>query len=185
METFRYLVQSSPFGRVAIVWWKRDHSPLVRRIFLPSPDMSAAALAGREFPGSMRSSCPEIERLGRRVSDFLSGQPVEFDLHLLDLSRCPDFQRSVLLAEAGIPRGWTSTYGRIARHVGRPRAARAVGRALALNPFPVVIPCHRAIRGDGKLGGFQGGVEMKRALLSNEGVRFRPDGTVLQERIHY
>ena len=185
METLRYHVQPSPFGPVAIVWWDRGGIPLVRRILLPSPNTAAVTLAGREFPGSTRRSCPEIDRLGRDVRDFLSGRPVEFEVHLIDLSRCPAFQRHVLLAEAGIPRGWTSTYGRIARHVGRPRAARAVGRALSCNPFPVVIPCHRAIRQGGELGGFQGGVEMKRALLRYEGVRFSPEGRVVPERIYY
>jgi methylated-DNA-[protein]-cysteine S-methyltransferase len=62
-----------------------------------------------------------------------------------------------------------------------PRAARAVGTALARNPFPVIIPCHRAIRGDGTLGGFGGGLKMKRALLEMEGVRFDRYGKVMDD----
>jgi methylated-DNA-[protein]-cysteine S-methyltransferase len=65
-----------------------------------------------------------------------------------------------------------TTYGRLAAHVGRPGGARAVGRALAGNPFPLVVPCHRAVRADGSPGGYQGGVPMKRALLEAEGVAF-------------
>lgn len=126
-----------------------------------------------------------MDRLARGVHDFLSGRPVDFDIHIVDMSQCSSFQQRVLLAEFRIPRGWTSTYGRIARHVGQPRAARAVGAALASNPFPVVIPCHRAIRGDGGLGGFQGGLAMKRELLAHEGIRFSRRGMVLTEHIYY
>ena len=110
---------------------------------------------------------------------------MEFDLSMLHLADCSAFQRRVLLAEHGIPRGWVSTYGRIAEQVGVPRGARAVGGALARNPFPIVIPCHRAIRADGRLGGFQGGAGMKRALLALEGVSCGSDGRVLSPRYYY
>jgi methylated-DNA-[protein]-cysteine S-methyltransferase len=84
----------------------------------------------------------------------------------------------VLLAEYRIPRGRVSTYGAVAKHIGVPRGARAVGNALARNPFPIVIPCHRAIRADGSLGGYRGGLVMKRALLELEGVRVTAEGQV-------
>jgi methylated-DNA-[protein]-cysteine S-methyltransferase len=89
------------------------------------------------------------------------------------------------LAEYRIPRGWISTYGRIARHLGTPGGARAVGGALARNPFPIIIPCHRAIGANSELGGFRGGLEMKRALLELEGVEFSQTGKVLTDRIYY
>jgi methylated-DNA-[protein]-cysteine S-methyltransferase len=89
------------------------------------------------------------------------------------------------LAEYGIPRSWVSTYGRIARTLGIPHGARAVGSALSRNPFPLVIPCHRAIRSNGQLGGFQGGLSMKRALLEREGVEFSGAGRVVTKRIYY
>jgi methylated-DNA-[protein]-cysteine S-methyltransferase len=104
---------------------------------------------------------------------------------LIALEDCSVFQRRVLLAEYAIPRGWVSTYGRIAAALGRPGGARAVGRALATNPFPLVIPCHRAVRAGGDLGGYQGGVAMKRALLTFEGVEFTEGGKVRLERVHY
>jgi methylated-DNA-[protein]-cysteine S-methyltransferase len=91
----------------------------------------------------------------------------------------------VLLAEYEIPRSWVSTYGRIARSLGIPDGARAVGGALSRNPFPIIIPCHRAIRSNGELGGFQGGLRMKRALLELEGIGFSAEGKVLTERIYY
>ena len=66
-----------------------------------------------------------------------------------------------------------------------PNSARAVGGALARNPFPIIIPCHRAIKSNGELSGFRGGLKMKRALLELEGVEFSQDGRVITNRIYY
>lgn len=101
------------------------------------------------------------------------------------MERCGPFQTLVLGAEHAIPRGRLSTYGRIAAHIGHPRAARAVGSALGTNPFPILIPCHRAVRSDGGLGGYAGGLEMKRALLTLEGITLSPDGRAPTDRFVY
>ena len=91
----------------------------------------------------------------------------------------------MLQAEHGIPRGTVSTYQRIARHLGNAHGARAVGTALAHNPFPIIIPCHRAIRSDRTLGGYQGGLRMKRALLEMEGIPFNDRGRIMTEELYY
>ena len=86
------------------------------------------------------------------------------------MSSYPKFHRQVWLACARIPRGETRTYGEIARAVGSPRSARAVGQALARNPFAPDVPCHRVVRSDGGLGGYSGpgGVRAKRKILERE-----------------
>jgi O-6-methylguanine DNA methyltransferase len=86
------------------------------------------------------------------------------------LARLTKFQQAVLLACSSIPAGKTKTYSQLATSIGRPRAARAVGNALAINPFAPLIPCHRVIRSDGKLGGYsgKGGAKTKRRLLERE-----------------
>ena len=88
-----------------------------------------------------------------------------------DLREVTAFERDVLLKTAGIPRGQVRTYGWVAREIGRPAAVRAVGTALANNPIPVLIPCHRVIRSDGVIGNYgAGGPEAKREILAREGV---------------
>lgn len=79
------------------------------------------------------------------------------------------FQQAVWRALLEIPRGETRSYAWVARRVGRPGAARAVGQAVGANPLPLLVPCHRVVASDGGLGGFGGGLEMKRALLRWEG----------------
>ncbi len=84
----------------------------------------------------------------------------------------PPFHRKVYKALCKVPAGTTITYAELAKRAGSPGAARAVGQAMAKNPFPIVIPCHRVIASNGKLGGYsgRGGVAAKRALLAREGV---------------
>ena len=81
------------------------------------------------------------------------------------------FRRAVMEETLRIPRGETRTYGWLAGRVGRPRAARAVGRVMATNPLPIVVPCHRVVGSDGSLRGYGAGLPMKEALLRAEGAR--------------
>mgnify|MGYP001129676592 CR=1 FL=1 len=157
----------SQFGRLAVVWRLRRGRPVVLRIALP----------GSPYPTRMRS-CPEVDELCDSIRVTLEGCSVHPGADLLDLDSCSPFQRRVLEAESRVPRGRVISYGSLAESVGSPKAARAVGRALSTNPFPLVIPCHRAVRADGGLGGYQGGVDMKRALLEMEGVAFCGSGLV-------
>jgi len=85
----------------------------------------------------------------------------------LDVSKCTDFQKQIYALVRTIPRGKTMTYGQVAEHAGRPRAARAVGRAMATNPFAILVPCHRVVA-KGGLGGYLWGKEMKEKMLSLE-----------------
>ena len=99
----------------------------------------------------------------------MNGHDVEFELGITRLDSCLLFQQEVLRAEYKIPRGCVTTYGLIADQIGRPGAARAVGNALAANPFPIIVPCHRVLRSDMSVGGYQGGTDMKLRLLESEG----------------
>ncbi len=179
-----HILLLSSFGTLGIVWRERGGGPVVEQLFLPREQSVVEGLIQAQFPHSSALSCSVIADLGDRVQAFLKGEHTEFDLELIALDRCSEFQRRALVAEYGIPRGWVSTYGRIASTLGIPGGGRAVGGALARNPFPIVIPCHRAVQSNGGLGGYQGGLKMKRALLELEGVEFTPRGGVLMRKVY-
>lgn len=105
--------------------------------------------------------------LEQKLRAYLDGERVSFE-EPVDLSRTPPFTRRVLEATRAIPYGEVRTYGGLAAQVGSPRAARAVGQAMAANPMPLVVPCHRVVASSGKLGGYGLGVALKERLLDME-----------------
>jgi len=183
-QLFCHLFATS-FGPIAILWSVFGAKPGILRVLLSNPGCSSKKILRTSFPECISNSSPEINLISEQISEFLSGEDVVFSLDIARVDLCPAFQRRVLLSEFGIPRGYVSTYRRIARYLDNPKGARAVGTALANNPFPILIPCHRAIRTDGTLGGFQGGIEMKKKLLQMEGTMLDKNGRVTTERVFY
>ena len=173
------LIPRTPIGPVAILWTAGADQPQVCRILLPRTGRTAMQLLHRIDPEATVASCAEIDAVAASIRAMLAGEPVGFPLDLVALDSCPPFQQAVLRAAARIPRGQVRTYGEIAAQLGKPGAARAVGNALANNPFPLVVPCHRVVRAGGHLGGFGGGSAMKRALLALEGVEVDATGRVV------
>lgn len=112
----------------------------------------------------------ELDDVRRALDRYFAGRRLDFDL-AVDLGGLPEFQRRVLGATARIPAGQVSTYSAVAARAGSPRASRAAGNALHINPVAIVVPCHRVLRADGSLGGYGGGVRIKEWLLAHEGVR--------------
>jgi methylated-DNA-[protein]-cysteine S-methyltransferase len=112
-----------------------------------------------------------IDAAACQIAEYLQGNRRLFELPIDWLALASEFQRAALKAVAAIPYGEIRTYGQIAAEIGYPRAPRAVGRANATNPMPLVIPCHRVIGSDGKLHGYggAGGLKTKRWLLELEG----------------
>lgn len=105
--------------------------------------------------------------LPHRLKQYLGGGPVDFP-DRLDLGKTTRFQQKVWQLVRTIPYGETRSYGWAASRLGLPKAARAIGQALGRNPLPIIIPCHRVINSDGRLGGFGGGLELKESLLRLE-----------------
>jgi O-6-methylguanine DNA methyltransferase len=136
-----------------------------RGVSFVAPGRVPAALRARGGPGPAARRLAEKAR--RELAEYLSGDRSFFSVPV-DLSGLPEFQRRVLQAAARIPAGETRSYSWIARRIGRPRAARAVGTALGRNPVPFIVPCHRVLRGDGSLGGYAFGLGLKRRLLDLE-----------------
>ena len=181
----RKIIKSTPFGSVGVIWTGLNDNPKIVRILLSKHGFSAEDQVSELYPNSQASSCSEIDDVATAIKGLLEGEEIEFSLDVADLSMCTEFQQLVLRAEHRIPRGSISTYQLIAEYLGKRNGARAVGNALANNPFPLIVPCHRAIRSDRHLGGYQGGLEMKRALLVKEGITFDDTGRVACAQFHY
>lgn len=127
-------------------------------------------------PAAVRAAIVGIERM-------LAGEPGDLSHLALDMHAVAPFDRQVYAIARTIPFGETLTYGDVARRLGDPRRARAVGQALGRNPFAPVVPCHRVLASDGRLGGFSaaGGAATKRAMLENERARGVPRGLPLAD----
>jgi O-6-methylguanine DNA methyltransferase len=138
--------------------------------FVSLPHASGRGLEGwlrRHAPGTraLPAFAPNREA-ARQIVEYLEGKRSVFEL-ALDL-RATDFERAVYAQMQAIPYGETRSYAQLARALGRPGAFRAVGGASAANPLALVIPCHRVIASDGRLGGYGGGLELKARLLAME-----------------
>jgi methylated-DNA-[protein]-cysteine S-methyltransferase len=179
-DSYVYRIVPSFIGEVGIVQCAAGSRSRIRRILLPEEGVSMADRIGQEFPGARPAAVKgEVARL---LEAFLEGKAVDFSAADLDLEGLEGFIRRTLTACREIPRGRVVTYGGLAAALGAPRAARAVGNAMASNPFALIIPCHRVIRSGGSLGGFGGnGPVMKRRLLEREGVAFDTRGRVRPE----
>jgi len=180
-----FVIRSSPFGQVALLWSIYKGQPKIFRVLISTPNVLAKHRVVTLFPDSQNAACSEIDAIADDIERFFSGEDIQFSLEIVRMDLCSEFQQEILRAEHGIPRGAVSTYQRIARHVGKPRGARAAGNVLATNRFPLIIPCHRAIRTDLTIGGYQGGKRMKKTLLQMEGIDFDETGHIITKNFVY
>lgn len=120
-------------------------------------------------PEGMESPSEVTKEAARQLLEYFDGKRTEFDLPL-DFSQGSSFRQKVWKEMAQIPYGRTVSYGELAAKAGSKKACRACGTAVGRNPFIIVVPCHRVIKGDGSIGGFAPGVDKKRILLNVEGI---------------
>ena len=163
---------------IGLVWGYAGQKPRLEYIYLPNSKVKLATRIVKYFPEINKSQRTIPSVIDDQIAKLYLGEKENCDLSPLNLSKLTDFSTKVLKQTCKIPRGKVATYSGIAAKIGAPRAARAVGKALANNPFPIVIPCHRVVRADGSLGGFGGSINMKRELLDKEGVAFDSSGRV-------
>ena len=145
----------TPVGRLVL---ESDGDVLIG-IWLPNSGLNASG-DGRDAPPVLKDTATQLE-------EYFAGERTEFDLPM-DLDGTP-FQQAVWAELSRIPYGETISYGELARRVGRPRGPRAVGQANGKNPIAIVVPCHRVVASNG-IGGYGGGLTVKRALLALEGI---------------
>lgn len=134
------------------------------------------------FPsGDVPISEPDFfKKIRRLLEGYFSGRSKEFDLEV-DLTGLTPFQKRVLRIVETIPYGETRTYRQVAEAAGCPKGARAVGQVMAVNPVPIIIPCHRVVASGGFLGGYTGGLEMKTRLLELEGIKVGSGGKIFMK----
>jgi methylated-DNA-[protein]-cysteine S-methyltransferase len=174
-----YKIIESRLGRFGIIWRRHRRRVRIVRIVLPNKIGSIRKL----YRGARTGTCPAIDLIARELRGFLAGRPIRISIKYCDRDVLYPFQKTVLRFERMVPYGRVTTYGWLAKKINRAHAARAVGTALARNPFPIIIPCHRTIRSNGSLGGFSGGLRLKRRLLEMEGVGFDRRGRVESARL--
>jgi methylated-DNA-[protein]-cysteine S-methyltransferase len=170
--TVAYALIAAPWGPIHVA--AAPDAVVGLSVFVPTETFVADL--ERRFDVS-RASLPLLDRAAQQVTDYLAGRRRTFDLPI-ELGSRPPWDRSVLSGVAEVPWGAVTSYGRVARRIGRPGAARAVGGAVGRNPVGILVPCHRVVAGDGSIGGYGGDwfgtreqlLDIKRELLRIEGV---------------
>jgi methylated-DNA-[protein]-cysteine S-methyltransferase len=178
IEQAHYCLFDTAIGPCGMAWSPRG----LTRLQLPEADRGAterrlrtrAARAGAAVPAA-------IDRVIADLKSYLTGRNVDFDAVAVDLPRIAPFEAKVYAAARAIPWGQTLSYGELARQISSPEAAREVGRALARNPVPIVIPCHRILAKGHRIGGFSapGGTRTKERLLMLEGAHVEAETPLL------
>jgi methylated-DNA-[protein]-cysteine S-methyltransferase len=158
-----YAVIKTASGWVAIM---SSNKGLVATTLPQRSEQHALMALGQDI-GEAKQDNAGLEDIVKRLVAYFEGETVEFK-DKVDPEGTP-FQKRVWETTRRIPYGETRSYLWIARQIRRPRAARAVGQALGANPLPIIVPCHRVLTNDGGLGGFGGGLDLKRKLLKMEG----------------
>jgi len=176
---FGFALFDTAIGQCSIVWNERG----VVRTQLPEGNAHTARdRIARRYPAARETTPPEdVKRAIDGVVALLRGEPADLNGVKIDTAGMPDFDRQVYEIARTIPAGSTLTYGEIAQRLGDRNLARDVGTALGQNPIPIIVPCHRVLAADGRLGGFSapGGVGTKARLLTIEGAQ--PGGPTLFE----
>ncbi len=163
MKVYWSLIDS-PFQKFAA--WVDEQGRLLR--------FNLRAAGASNVDPEAENNSRKLAEVQRQVSEYAEGARRDFELELA--AEGPEFEKSVWAALLEIPYGTTTSYGAIAKRIGHPAAARAVGAANNANPIALIIPCHRVIGADGSLVGYGGGLALKRKLLEHEarvcGTRF-------------
>lgn len=172
----RYCVVDTEIGSFGLCWSREG----LRRVLLP--DVSRDAVVARLLRVADPAEPAQLPKhLTEAIVAYGAGEAVDFTETVLDFAGVPEFNRRVYAHVRRIGWGETTTYGEVAVQLGDPRLARAVGQAMAKNPVPLIVPCHRVLASGGRAGGFSapGGTASKLRMLALEGVRLLEPPTQL------
>ncbi len=164
--TIYYSVFKTNFGWCGLIGSKKG----LLEFILPKSGRSALYACLRLKYQTARPNDQLFDHLMQELKNYFQGEEISINFPL-DKRKYTSFQRKVWMATRKIPYGETNTYGWISRQINNISACRAVGQALSRNPFPILVPCHRVIKSNGELGGFSGGIVLKKRLLRLEEVK--------------
>jgi methylated-DNA-[protein]-cysteine S-methyltransferase len=180
MTAHGFTLFDTSIGRCGIAWSERG----IVAVQLPEsrePDTRARLL--KNHPGAAEGVPPaEIQRALESIVSLMAGEDADLSAAVLDMQRVSPFHRKVYEAARAVPSGATLSYGEIAKQLGAAGSARAVGQALGRNPFAIVVPCHRVLASDGRIGGFSanGGIATKLRMLAIEAARASGQGALFE-----
>lgn len=171
---YRKTLFKTPIDDITIIWRENTRFQ-IEEIILSNLNKNSTEIAIEKYPSSIeKEETPEIlNKIIQELNKYFNRKEAQFSLDYLNLKKLTPFQRKVLIATFNTQKGTVLTYKSIADKINNPKAYRAVGSALAKNPFPIIIPCHRIIKFDRTIGGFGGvseGLKEKEILLKIEGV---------------
>ena len=173
LETVGYRVVDSPLGPLWVAVGPRG---LLNIHYGAEPSSLELRRIVRAYGPGILPDARRVDDVARELDQYFSGKRREFDV-AIDLSPLTPFQREVLGVTARVPYGELTTYAKVAHTTGNDRAYRAAAGAIGDNPIPIVVPCHRVVASDGTLGGYAGGLDAKRHLLTLErGAAVPPGG---------
>lgn len=176
MGSLKYVVFNTEIGEVALIW--DGTNDVIKQVILPD-ESGKYNYSKNNFSGVLLEEdlSDHIMSIVEGIKDVVRGVEVNFDDVELDFSDLTDFQREVLQKQLEIPYQCVITYKMLAHLIGKDKSARPVANALASNPFPLIIPCHRTVRADWHVGGYNGTSDgsVKKFLLEHENVQFDKD----------
>jgi methylated-DNA-[protein]-cysteine S-methyltransferase len=182
MAAQAFALFATPIGTCGIAWNAKGIAGF--QLPLSTADATRTRLQQR-WSGAIESEPPPgVQRVVDRVLALLNGEATDLSDIPVDLAEAPDFHRRVYEVARTIPPGRTMTYGEIARRLDAPHESREVGQALGRNPIAIIVPCHRVLGADGKMGGFSapGGVTTKRRILEIEGASALSAGPLFERQ---
>lgn len=177
LSVHKYISFNSLIGEIGIVW--DNNNDILEQVLLPELSTRKQNPGRIRFNGVISETNPNefIYQTMSDIKDIILGKNISYDINKLDFTDLTEFQREVLKKQSEVPYGKVTSYKKLAELIDKPRSARPVANVLSNNYYPLVIPCHRTVRSDWTLGGYNGSLNAyyKEFLLENEGIKIEKD----------